>query len=72
MRRIGIDPEVHRLLGGWASLESSRRYQSLSASEMMSLAVRGGQRMRHSGFIGNAHEGPPGVRQALLALAQLS
>ena len=68
MRRIGIDPEVHRLLGGWASLESSRRYQSLSAAEMMSVAVRGDQRTRRSGFIGNAQQRPAGAQRALLAL----
>ncbi len=70
MRQLGVDPETHRLLGGWASLESSRRYQSLSASEMMAMVQRGGQRSRHSGFMGKGIFSPPAARRAMFELSE--
>lgn len=33
IRRLGVDDEVHRLMGGWASLTSSRGYFALTAKE---------------------------------------
>ena len=33
MRRLGIDADVHRALGGWASLVSSQDYMQLSPTE---------------------------------------
>ena len=38
IRRLGIDDEVHRLLGGWASLTSSRGYFQLLDEEQWELA----------------------------------
>ena len=38
IRRLGIDDEVHRLLGGWASLTSSRGYFQLLNEEQWELA----------------------------------
>ena len=38
MRKLGIDDEVHRLLGGWASLTSSRGYFQLLDEEQWELA----------------------------------
>ena len=35
LRHLGVADEVHRLLGGWASLVSSRGYFRLSAEEQM-------------------------------------
>ena len=72
MRRVGVDPEVHRLLGGWASLASSRRYQSLSASKMLELARRGGQRSRNSGYVGPRDRHPPAAKLALQELLRRS
>ena len=37
LRSIGVDPEVHRLLGGWASLRSSHSYMQYSMSERLQL-----------------------------------
>lgn len=37
LRSIGVDPEVHRLLGGWASLRSSHSYMQYSMSERLHL-----------------------------------
>ena len=49
MRRLGIDPDIHRSLGGWAVLKSARDYMQLSPAEQFSLtrslAV---QQVRHS------------------------
>ena len=46
IRQLGVDDEVHRLMGGWASLTSSRGYFALSAKEQFkvthSFAVRKG------------------------------
>ena len=48
MRRLGIDPDIHRALGGWSVLKSARDYMQLSPSEQFdltrSLAV---QQSRH-------------------------
>ena len=33
MRRLGIDSDVYRALGGWASLVSSQDYMQLSPAE---------------------------------------
>ena len=38
IRRKGIDDEVHRFLGGWASLTSSRGYFQLLDEEQWALA----------------------------------
>ena len=35
MRLLGVSDEVHRLMGGWASLVSSRGYFQLSADELI-------------------------------------
>ena len=40
IRRRGIDDEVHRLLGGWASLTSSRGYFQLLDEEQWDLAEK--------------------------------
>ena len=40
IRKLGVSDEVHRLLGGWASLVSSRDYFQLSAEEQMKLCDR--------------------------------
>lgn len=37
IRRLGIGDEVHRLLGGWASLTSSRKYFQLTSAEQFEL-----------------------------------
>ena len=37
MRRLGIDPDIHRSLGGWAVLKSARDYMQLSPAEQFSL-----------------------------------
>ena len=39
-RRLGVADEIHRLLGGWASLTSSRGYYHLSSEEQLSLAMK--------------------------------
>jgi len=36
MRRCGIDEEIHRSLGGWASLTSAAHYIQLSPAEQFS------------------------------------
>ena len=33
MRRLGIDRDVHRALGGWSSLKSSTDYMQLTPAE---------------------------------------
>ena len=38
IRRLGVSDEVHRLLGGWATLSSSRGYFQLLASEQFAMA----------------------------------
>ena len=38
IRKLGIDDDVHRLLGGWVSLVSSRRYFQLSEDEQLDKA----------------------------------
>ena len=38
IRKLGIDDEVHRLLGGWVSLTSSRKYFQLSEDEQLDKA----------------------------------
>jgi len=40
IRKLGVEDEVHRLLGGWASLVSSRGYFDLNAEEQMRLCER--------------------------------
>lgn len=40
LRKLGVADEVHRLLGGWASLVSSRSYYALSAEEQMRTCER--------------------------------
>ena len=51
MRRLNIDPDVHRALGGWSVLKSARDYMQLSPAEQFSitrdLAVK---RERELGF----------------------
>ena len=37
-RRLGISSEVHRLLGGWASLQSSQEYMQLTSDERFAMA----------------------------------
>jgi hypothetical protein len=37
MRRLGLSDEVHRKLGGWASIESSQGYMVLSPREQATL-----------------------------------
>ena len=41
-RRLGISSEVHRLLGGWASLQSSLEYMQLTSDERFAMATRMG------------------------------
>ena len=38
MRLLGVEDEVHRLMGGWASLVSSRGYFQLGTSEQLKVA----------------------------------
>ena len=38
MRRWGIPDDIHRMLGGWASLQSASNYQSLSSAEQLALS----------------------------------
>ena len=40
IRRLGIADEVHRMLGGWASLTSSRHYFQLRADEQFAITRR--------------------------------
>ena len=40
MRLLGVDDEVHRLMGGWASLVSSRGYFQLNTEEQLKVAER--------------------------------
>ena len=37
MRRLGIDPDIHRSLGGWAVLKSARDYMQLTPAEQFAL-----------------------------------
>ena len=37
MRRLGVDPDIHRALGGWAVLKSARNYMQLTPSEQFEL-----------------------------------
>ena len=37
MRRLGIDPDIHRSLGGWSVLKSARDYMQLSPAEQFAL-----------------------------------
>ena len=37
MRRLGIDPDIHRSLGGWSVLKSARDYMQLTPTEQFSL-----------------------------------
>lgn len=37
MRRLGVEDEVHRLVGDWTSLVSSTNYYSLSSSEQFAV-----------------------------------
>lgn len=37
LRSLGVDPEVHRLLGGWAALSSSQGYMQFSMGERLKL-----------------------------------
>ena len=68
MRRMGVDPDVHRSLGGWAVLKSARDYMQLSPTEQFEvtrkLAV---QRVRERGF-----EVRSQARTALHRLQQLA
>ena len=45
-RSLGIPSEVHRLLGGWASLQSSLEYMQLTSDERFSMATRMGLAVR--------------------------
>lgn len=38
MRKLGLDDEVHRLMGGWVSLTSSVKYYQLSEDEQLGMA----------------------------------
>jgi hypothetical protein len=40
MRRLGLGEEIHRKLGGWASIESSQDYMVLTPREQASLCER--------------------------------
>ena len=40
MRLLGVDDEVHRLMGGWASLVSSRGYFQLGTDEQLKIAEK--------------------------------
>ena len=46
MRHMGIADEVHRLLGGWASLTSSRGYFALTASDQFQMTHKCALRAR--------------------------
>ena len=46
MRHMGIADEVHRLLGGWASLVSSRGYFALTATEQFQMTHKCALRAR--------------------------
>ena len=48
IRRLGIDDEIHRLMGGWASLSSSRGYFKLSTVEQLQLAEEWALKTRQS------------------------
>ena len=51
MRRLGLDDEIHRKLGGWMSIQSSQGYMVLSPKEQAAvcekMALHG---KRHSAF----------------------
>ena len=38
IRRLGVSDEVHRLMGGWATLASARGYFQLLATEQFAMA----------------------------------
>ena len=40
MRMLGVDDDVHRQVGDWASLTSSRGYYALSANEQFAVTDR--------------------------------
>ena len=40
MRRLGVEDEVHRLVGDWASLVSSTNYYALSSAEQFDVTNR--------------------------------
>ena len=40
MRRLGVEDEVHRLVGDWASLVSSTNYYALSSAEQFDATNR--------------------------------
>ena len=54
MRRMGISDEVHRLMGGWASLTSSGDYMQLSVAEQFSMTAK-------FALTANRKTGPAGV-----------
>ena len=37
MRRLGVDPDIHRSLGGWSVLKSARDYMQLTPTEQFNL-----------------------------------
>lgn len=51
MRRLGVDPDVHRSLGGWSVLKSARDYMQLSPTEQFRITRRlSVSKLRHVGF----------------------
>jgi len=69
MRRLGVDPDVHRSLGGWSVLKSARDYMQLTPSEQFTitraLAVK---TTRDQGFDSNrqAHDALPQIQRLTL------
>ena len=50
LRRLGVDGETRRLLGGWSSVISQSRYEQLSISERAALSENMGRAPRTTGF----------------------
>ena len=68
MRRLNIDPDVHRALGGWAVLKSARDYMQLAPTEQFALTRKlAVQRTRNEAFSGQSE-----ARAALPRLLGLS
>ena len=66
MRRLGLDDEVHRKLGGWMSIQSSQGYMVLSPREQAVVCEKMAlHNKRGSAF---AEEELPGMLNKLSAL----
>ena len=50
LRKLGVDSETRRLLGGWSSVMSQSRYEQLSIAERSALSDNMGRAPRSTGF----------------------